>query len=75
MFIVKMDEIVVLDEMVALQSMRKNKIAPRPNEKQSLVQAKYVLSERLYSWYVPYVKQYFRYKIDRYEQETYSSNN
>lgn len=33
MFIVKMDEIVVLDEMVALQSMRKNKIAPRPNEK------------------------------------------
>ena len=29
MFIVKIDEIVVLDEMVALQSMRKKKIAPR----------------------------------------------
>ena len=59
MFIVKMDEIVVLDEMVALQSMRKNKIAPRPNEKQSLVEAKYVLSEHLYTAYVPYVQTVF----------------
>ena len=60
MFIVKIDEIVVLDEMVALQSMRKKKIAPRQNEKQPLVQAKYVLSKRLYSMYHTF-KQYFRF--------------